>query len=76
MSPAAKYMMDLQRNDPILYRRTVAQKAIRNWMRHLRAAQAGKGFFREDHCLAMLTLHTGRYKETLQNEQERTSKAL
>ncbi len=64
MSPVALEMMRMQREDPIKYRRLVAAKAIRNWMKNLRAAKRGEGFFKIDHCEAMLALHIGRYKAT------------
>jgi hypothetical protein len=62
MSPACRRAIDFQKNDPQGYARWKAAKALRNWMRNLRAAQRGEGFFKVDHCEAMIQLHLSRYR--------------
>lgn len=59
----ARYWMNLKRENPLEFQHKQALKSIKIWKRNLKQAEEGEGFFKLDHCQAMLNLHLGRLVE-------------
>jgi hypothetical protein len=57
----ASYWASMKRNNPKEYKERQALRSIRLWRRNLGLALRGEGFYKEDYCRIMLSLHVSRY---------------